>query len=396
MVDADELDVDNPKRALSGVSRRSRRTLRRSVPERYRTVYGRTTSAIGNVLGIIVLIVAVYVLLRAAFYLVAPYVGVGIKTSQYTVMSRILQFVVLALAWDLIGGQTGYASFGNITFFGIGVYTVVVLMKGTLVGTYGFPVAFVAAGIVALVYALILGYPLLRLRGHYFAVATLGVLVATQQYVANLKQTGGGSGQTLPLPGFAQVDRTFFLLFVGLAVVTVIVYWYLMNTRFGYGLNAIRDDEAKARAMGIDTTKYKIVAWGVSALLTGFAGALFAYQNSYVSPGTAFNIDWTVLMILMALVGGMGRLWGPVLGAAFLWELRNTLWSGGPMVDAVGTITGVSMRNAYLVVFGIILVAIVIGAPNGILGYLEGKDVFGVTRRRVDKLRNRGTAGGEE
>ncbi|HKJ58331.1 MAG TPA: branched-chain amino acid ABC transporter permease [Halobacteriales archaeon] len=392
-MDRNEFDDGGPTRPLSRASAAAKLAVLRAVPAPYRERYRLVVGGLGTTLGVLVLAVAVVVLLRTLFYVVAPYVGVPVTASSYTVTTRILQFVVLALAWDLIGGQTGYASFGNIVFFGVGVYTVVVLMKGTLVGTFGFPVAFVAAGVVALAYALVLGYALLRLSGHYFAVATLGALVATQQYVANLEQTGGGSGVTLPLPPFGNVDRTFFLLFLALAVVTALVYWYLMRSRFGYGLNAIRDDEAKARAMGIHTTKYKVTAWTLSALFTAFAGALFAYQNSYVNTGVGFRVNWTVLMILMALVGGMGRLWGPVVGAAFLWELRNALWSGGPVVTAVGNVLGVSLRDAYLVVFGVILVAIVVGAPNGILGYLEDAPVLDGVRARVDAVRN--AEGGE-
>ncbi|MFB6081189.1 MAG: branched-chain amino acid ABC transporter permease [Halanaeroarchaeum sp.] len=386
-MERDELEGGGIARALSRSSQRTKRAIRESIPEPYRDGYNRVVGGAGTVLGVLVLLAAVLVLLRTAFYVVAPYVGMPVTGSNYTVTTRILQFIVLALAWDLIGGQTGYASFGNIAFFGVGVYTVVVLMKGTLVGTVGFPVAFFAAGVVALVYAAVLGYALLRLSGHYFAVATLGVLVATQQYVANLQQTGGGSGVTLPLPTFGSVDRTFFLLFLALALVTGAVYWYVMRSRFGYGLNAVRDDEAKARAMGINAARYKITVWGISAFLTALAGALFAYQNSYVSPGVAFNVNWTVLMILMALVGGIGRLWGPVVGASFLWALRNRLWSGGPVVAAVGNVLGVSLRGAYLVVFGLLLVGIVLGAPNGILGYLDDKGVFDAVRSRVADTR---------
>lgn len=390
-MDQRDLDAGGLTRSITRLSRRTKRGAIRAVPEPYRDGFRRGVGGLGTIVGALILLVAVFVLLRTLFYVIAPYVGSSVNSSNYTVASRILQFVVLALAWDLIGGQTGYVSFGNIVFFGVGVYGTVVLMNGTLVGTYGFPVAFVVGGIVAFGYALVLGYALLRLSGHYFAVATLGALVATQQYVANLQQTGGGSGVTLPLPTFGSIDRTFFLLFLGLAIVTIVVYWFLMRSRFGFALNAIRDDEAKARAMGIDTTRYKLAAWAISAIFTAFAGALFAYQNSYVNPGVAFRVNWTVLMILMALIGGMGRLWGPVIGAAFLWQLRDTLWSGGPMVQAVSGVLGFSLRDAYLVVFGVILIAIVIGAPDGILGYLEGKPIYERLRGRVADVRGEGS-----
>ena len=354
------------------------------VPESVREQFGPWIRRVGIAVAVLILLATVYILLHTLFYLVAPYVGVHVKSNQYTVATRILMFIILALTWDLIGGQTGYTVFGNLTFFGIGAYTDVILMKGTTaLGTHGFVTSVVVAAVVGVLYALILGIPLLRLRGHYFAVSTLGVLIATRQYVANLAQTGGGSGVSLPLPGFGQIDRTFYLLFLALTVITVVAYWYLTNTRFVYGLNAIRDDESKARAMGIETTKYKITAWCISAFFFAIAGAIFAYQNSYISPGTAFSLNWSIFPILMALVGGMGRLWGSVIGAAFLWDLRNTLWSGGPAVNAIQSVTGISLQNSYLVVFGIILVLIVIGLPEGILGYLDETGVLPAIRNYV-------------
>jgi branched-chain amino acid transport system permease protein len=371
---------------INAVSRIAKRTVRERVPRPYRSGYTRTVSTLGTVLATLALLLAVYVLFRTAFFVVAPLLGVSVPSFQYTASSRILLFVVLALAWDLIGGQSGYSSFGNIAFFGIGAYVVGVLMNGTIgwLGTYSFAVAFLVAGGLSLVYALIVGFPILRLRGHYFAVATLGLLIATQQYVANLEQTGGGSGLTMPSPGFANIDRAFFLLFGALAVVTSIVYWYLTNARFGHGLRAIRSDEGKARTMGLNTTMYKTLAWGVSALFSGFAGAIFAYQNAFINPTLAFNVDWTVFMILMCLVGGIGRLWGAVLGAALLWEIRNILWSNGPLVQTASDLIGIPLNEVYLIVFGFLLIVFVLGAPEGILGYLESKGMFDMFRRRFE------------
>ena len=371
---------------MTAVSRTTKRTVRERIPERYRSFYGQSVSAAGTVLAVAALAFALFVLLRTCYYVVGPLVGTTVPSYQYTATTRILQFIILALAWDLIGGQTGYASFGNIAFFGMGAYVVGVMMNGTVgwLGTHGFLVAFATAGVVGLAYGLVVGYPLLRLRGHYFAVATLGLLLATQQYVANLSETGGGSGLTLPVPEFSNIDRTFFLAFFALAVVTIVAYWYLTRVRFGAGLNAIRDDEGKARAMGLDTTRYKIVAWGVSGLFTALAGGLFAYQNAFIAPTVVFSVDWTVFMILMALVGGTGRLWGPVIGAALLWEIRNVLWSNGPAVQSASEITGIPLNEVYLIIFGLVLIVFVIGAPEGLLGYLEDTDLGTTIGQRFD------------
>lgn len=373
-------------RSINAVSRAARGVIRERIPEPYRETIDRVAAAVGTTLAVLALAVSVWMLLRIGLWVVGPAVGlVSVQTQQYTFAIRILGFLVLAQMWDLVGGQMGYISFGNITFFGLGVYVMVVLLNGTApwIGAVGFRGALLLAGLVPLAYALVIGVPLLRLRGHYFAVATLGVYVATQQIIANLEETGGGSGITIDVPQFAQADRTFFLLFFGLAVVTVLAYWYLTTTRFGYGLNAIRDDEGKARAQGLPTTYYKTVAWGISGLFTGVAGGLFAVHNIYVNPYVAFSADWNLILILMALAGGVGRLWGPVVGAALLWQIRNTLWSNPPWVERLSTAVGFPIHEGYLLVFGVLLVFIVIFAPEGVLGYLSNRGVFDAVRKRV-------------
>lgn len=389
-----EVDIERDRRPnlAEGINRMSRRVklgIRRRIPDAHQKRFDSVVRYLGIGLSVLGIAIAAYTLVDVVYIIVAPFVGLPVQGFQYTFGIRVLGFVVIALMWDLVGGQMGYASFGNMAFFGLGVYTTAMLLRGSLefIGTQSFTVAFLAAGLLCLLYGFILGIPLLRLRGHYFAVATLGVFVATQQLIANMEQAGLGSGIVIPQAGFGNIDRTFLLLFTGLTVVTSLTYLYLVRARFGLGLNAIRDDEGKADSMGLNTTKYKIIAWSLAGLFTGLAGSLFAVHNAYINPLVAFNIDWTVFMILMVLAGGIGRFWGPVIGASLLWTIRNTLWSNPPWVEWTSQQIGVPLNEAYIIIFGVILVVMVVGAPQGILGYLEDVGVFRYASKRIAETR---------
>ena len=277
---------------------------------------------------------------------------VGLEGGYYmTVVTEMYLFAILALSWDIIGGQTGYPSFGNMAFFGIGAYTTAVLVKDFAVA---FPMAMVAAGLLAVVFATVIGVVVLRLRGHYFAIATLGVLLAAQQVSRNLDITGGASGKILLDVPEASV---FYYLFFGVLVAEMAVVYYLSNTRFGFVLNAIRDDEEKATAMGFNTTYYKTVAWMLSALFTGLAGGGYSLLNTFVNPQTAYNGAWNVELIAMALMGGSGTVAGPVIGAFGLHTV----------IEYVKT----AFVGWQLVVLGVAIIVTVISFPQGVVGTLR-------------------------
>jgi len=277
---------------------------------------------------------------------------VGLEDGYYmTVVTEMYLFAILALSWDIIGGQTGYPSFGNMAFFGIGAYTTAILVKDFAVG---FPIAMVAAGLLAVTFATVIGAVVLRLRGHYFAIATLGVLLAAQQVSRNLDITGGASGKIL----FDVPDAsTFYYLFLGVLVAEVALVYYLSNTRFGFVLNAIRDDEEKATAMGFNTTYYKTVAWMLSALFTGLAGGGYSLLNTFLNPQTAYNGSWNVELIAMALMGGSGTVAGPVVGAFGLHTV----------IEYVER----AFVGWQLVVLGAAIVVTVVSFPDGVVGTLR-------------------------
>jgi len=277
---------------------------------------------------------------------------VGLQSGFYmTVVTDMFIFGILALSWDLIGGQTGYPSFGNMAFFGIGAYTTAILTKQFAVA---FPVAFAVAGLLAVVFAGIIGIIVLRLRGHYFAIATLGVLLAVQQVSRNLDITGGASGIILLE---TPTQTTFYYVFLGTLAIEAAVIYYLSGTRFGFILNAIRDDEEKATAMGFNTTYYKTSAWMLAALFTGMAGAAWSLDNGFLEPSSAYNSAWNVELIAMALMGGSGTVAGPIIGAFGLHGV----------IVAVGTLA----VGWQLVLLGVAVIVTVIAFPNGLVGSLR-------------------------
>jgi len=237
-----------------------------------------------------------------------------IVLSPFLVQFLINFFMVAILAesWNIIGGFTGYASFGSAGFFGVGAYTTGVLLTA---GKLPFALALPAAGLVAMAFAALIGMLVLRLKGQYFAIATLGVTETTREVVYNLDITGGGSGLNLPM---MHSPLPFFYLMLAILVLAVLVNLWISVSRFGYGLVAIREDEDAASALGIPTARYKTLAFALSGGLAGLAGGVFAYWITFIDPTEVFKVSWTIRMIIMAVFGGAGTVLGPLLGAAAL------------------------------------------------------------------------------
>ena len=276
----------------------------------------------------------------------------------FRIATTMTMFVIIAGAWNIIGGLTGYPAFGNVVFFGIGAYTV-----GTLVlkAHLPFGVALVAAPLVAAVAAALIGIPLLRLRGHYFAVASLGVAVATGEVINNVGFFGAAQGLFLPI---VRSDLLFYYVMLAGAVFTVGITWVVLHTRFGFGLIAIREDEGAAAVIGVNTTLYKVAAYMLSAALTGFAGGVFAQWNVFIDQTTAFTVDISIDSILMALIGGIGTIFGPVIGAVVL-EFLIQLFSGSGDIAAYTQIG-----------LGLLLTLAVIFLPRGIVDFFGGRSSF--------------------
>ena len=283
--------------------------------------------------------------------------GALIRTVTVVVMAA-----ALAQAWNLIGGYTGYPAFGNVAFFGMGGYATAILMTRVKVD---FVPAVVAGGLLAALYATVLGFPVLRLKGHYFSIATLGIAEATREVVANWTDlTGGGTGITLPISPLRPQQFNQFMYFAMLAVFAfgIALTFVVMRSKLGYGLVAIREDEDAAKSLGINTTLFKVAAFALSALLTGLAGGVYAYWNSSLIPEDAFSIDYTLRSILIAIIGGPGTLFGPALGAVAFEFLRNFLWDRFPGLQ--------------FIFLGLTMVLVIIFIPKGIMEFLTGRRRF--------------------
>ncbi|PYM24654.1 MAG: branched-chain amino acid ABC transporter permease [Candidatus Rokuibacteriota bacterium] len=273
--------------------------------------------------------------------------GYGVRSVQ-----QIFMWIALAGSWNLISGLTGYVSFGHVAFFGAGAYAGAILVASA---GWPWPLAALAGGAAAVVLAVVIGYPCLRLKGPYFAIAMLGlneVLRALVSYFEGL--TGGGNGLSLPT-----LDASVPIYYVMgvLAVVVTAMSWLIVTSRFGLRLMTIREDEVAAEAMGIDTFHHKLAALLLSAVGPGVAGALMARDQGYIEPISVFPLAITVTMIVMALFGGKGTVFGPVLGAAALFVAQEIVWARYPYVHPL--------------LFGAIIVGVVLLMPRGVLGLLQ-------------------------
>lgn len=259
----------------------------------------------------------------------------------------MLLFAVLAQGWNIIGGFTGYASFGNSVFFGLGTYgTAVAMVQFHL----SFALGLVIGAAVAVAFAVLIGLPVLRLRGHYFAITTLALSEAVAAIISNLDIAGRNQGLILPL---IRGDTMFYELSLGLMVLATLTVLWLARSRFGFGLIAIREREDAAEVMGIPTTRYKVMAFALAALFSALAGGIQAYYLTFIDPASAFDLSLNVRMIIMAVFGGAGTVLGPVIGAFLLSGVSEVLAS---------YITG-----AASLFFGLVIIAAVLFTPKGVL-----------------------------
>ncbi len=283
--------------------------------------------------------------------------------GELRAVATIFMFIALSQAWNIIGGFTGYASFGQVVFFGMGGYfTAVVMLKYH----FSFWLALVLSGCFAAIFAILIGQPLLKLKGHYFAIATLGVAEGMREVVINLPDlTGGGAGISVPIAGkFAKTqylgDGGFYLLFLALALFALGIGTLVSRNKFGYGLRAIHQNEDAAAAVGINTVRSKVMAYALSAFITGIVGASYVFQQITIFPERLFDVEITVLMIMMVVIGGSGTVLGPLVGALGLQFISEYLRQ--------------HFTNAHTFILGGIIILAVILIPQGAVNYLrEGR-----------------------
>lgn len=257
-----------------------------------------------------------------------------------------LLLAVLAQGWNIIGGYTGYASFGNSVFYGLGSYGVGIAMVQWHL-PFGAGLAF--GVVLGIVFACSLGVAVLRLKGHYFAIATLALAQVMTAIVSNVKLAGQNVGLVLPP---LNNDRLFYELALCLLVAATLTIYWLTRSRFGFGLIAIRENEEGAAVMGVNTTLYKVLAFTLAGIFSSLAGGIHAYWVTFIDPESAFDISLNVKMIIMAVFGGPGTVFGPIIGAFSLSAVSEFLSS------EVTTIAGLF--------FGAVIVAAIVLMPRGL------------------------------
>jgi branched-chain amino acid transport system permease protein len=282
----------------------------------------------------------------------------------------IIVAVVLASSLNLLLGYTGYVSFGHVVYFGLGGYVGLYLMVTFGVSLW---IAAAAGGLAAALLAFLLGKAILRLRGAYFALATIGVNEAMRAFVNVFQPFGGPTGLSLnfsvyqPYGGSAQALWLVYYIMIALAIAAIIASYIIKTSKFGLGLMAVREDEDAAEVMGIVTPTLKTWAYVLSAVIPGIVGVLFFFKNGNVEPQDAFRLQISIEMIVMVMLGGQGTVVGPVLGAAVYQWMRGFL------------LTNDVLKDIQLVVAGVLLLLIVLFVPGGLVGWLRNR--FRVLRR---------------
>ena len=298
-------------------------------------------------------------------------------------LTELWLLLIFALAWDITGGQTGYNSFGNVLFIGVGMYACVVTQIALFyplaeytdarggstdflfsTGDYalGLLIGLPIGAVIAASLALLFGRFFLQMRGHYFAICTLGVGIAAGEIVSGIDLLGGGSGITVP---YAQVEllgdsnRVLYYLAFALAIGLIVLLSRLYQTNFGLALNAIRDNEDKAEAMGLSTTSLKVAGWTIAAASLGLAGGILGNLKRYVEPiDVAFSgATYGVWMILIMILGGKGSIWGAVVGAVVFQVLKELFWT--------------YLFGWQRVALGVTIVVIIVFFPRGIMGWVS-------------------------
>ena len=326
-----------------------------------------------------------YALILAATFL-APFVFPNFGTQ----LATLWLMIIVSITWDMTGGQMGYNSLGNIFFYGTGMYVAAVICIAGVydVGAYtnaagggiyeftdaqyfgGLFLGVFGAGIFCSITAVIIGALTFGLRGPYFAIGTLGVAIAAGELVSNWEWVGGGQGIALPVyPGDFDTGKIFFyFLFATVGVSVFIFVKWLYGTRFGAAINAIRDDEEKADAMGVHTLRYKLITWAMAAFFVGMAGGISAFQLIHFEPlESAYQtVNLGIFMVVCVLLGGKGTLWGPVIGAILFHLFKEVTWN--------------YLLGWQWVALGALIVVTVVYFQDGVMGWLMHKfpHLFGI------------------
>jgi len=307
------------------------------------------------------IILCVFALFFALFLLLFPHIVV-LPFPQH-IMIMIFMYIILSQSWNLLGGYAGQISIGHAVYFGIGAYASVLLQLKA-----GFPAwpAFVLGGIAAIPLAIIIGIPTFRLAGHYFAIATIAVGEIVRILFQNWDWVGGNVGLSLPLQHeglwafqFHTSKAGYYYISLALAALSVLCVYLIERSKWGYYFKAIKGDIDAASSLGVNPVKYKHIANIVASVMAGLAGAFYAQYVLFIDPPSVMASSMSVLVMLLSVLGGAGRLWGPVIGTVIMIpisELTRVYFAGGGQaVDQV--------------IYGALIVLFAVLQPGGLLGF---------------------------
>ena len=292
----------------------------------------------------------------------------GLNSYLMHILILVVMWSVIGMSWNLLSGYCGQVSFGHAAFFGVGAYTSGMLYtKLGISGWWGLP----ASIVVVTLFALVIGYICLRLRGPYFALATLSIGVILRIVAENMVDvTGGDLGIMIRERSWIEKTRYYYII-LAIAALSFVLVKQVIASKLGYYFVAIREDQDAAESLGIDTTLYKTIALCLSAMITGFAGAFYTNYMGYIDPKVVFALhDISIIAIMVVMVGGVATFSGPIVGAVIMVVLAEAIRS----IPMLGT--------AHHTFFGILLIVIIIFLPNGIVGdFPKIKRLLGLARR---------------
>lgn len=340
-----------------------------------------------NTAGFSIVKISLLLALSALLFTLPLYVE---NTYMLHIMILIFINIVIGASWNLIGGYTGQYSVGHSAYFGVGAYTTMMLMQFNQIAPwYGVWVGM----LVAVITALIIGSICFRLRGPYFVLASIAVAEILRVSAMNLKDiTNGAEGILITeIPSFTinGIVITDFaskvpFYYVGLALVmlVILVSWLIQNSKPGYFFQAIREDQDAAHSLGINPTIYKNLALSISAIITSMAGSLYALYVGFIDPGTVLSLELSVSIVLICIIGGIGTIYGPVVGAVVLVPLSEMLRSnmvGESLINtglvtkesAIGHFLTENLSHAHVLIYGILVVIVILFMPDGILGFFN-------------------------
>ncbi|MDR1164000.1 MAG: branched-chain amino acid ABC transporter permease [Candidatus Accumulibacter sp.] len=296
------------------------------------------------------------------FALVLPFIVSNPSHQNYLIL--VLMFAQIGVAWNILGGYVGQVSLGHVAFFGIGAYTSTVLLVSVGLSPW---IGMLIGGVVAAFFGLLIGWICFRFKGHYFTMATIAVAEILQVLFTNWEGVGGAVGLYVPLDQqgwWAMVFNSklpYYYIALGLFAVTLLANWAIEKSFLGYYFRAIKDDPEAARSLGVSLTDYKLVAIAISSFFAALGGSFYAQKELFIDPGSVLVTSLSIKMSLVTILGGIGSLFGPLVGSALLTGIE----------EATRQILGGSGMGIDLIIYASIIIAVAIYYPTGIIGWVK-------------------------